>query len=91
MSHWDRRNALDLADAIQNKINHPGTESALKSALTPIALDSTKASLTVQTPSGTVYALRVQLCAVCRGESLYPCDKAQGWSACCAFVDANNH
>jgi hypothetical protein len=90
MSHWDRRNALELADAIQNKINHPDTAPPLKDALIPIAASSTKASLTIQTPAGAVDLLRAQLCAVCRDKSLYPCDKAAGWSTQCAFVGANS-
>lgn len=90
MAHWDRRNALDLADAIHNKIHRTDTAPALKSVLIPIAVHSTKASLTIQTPASTVHALRAQLCVVCRDKSLYPCDKAEGWSAQCAFVGANS-
>ena len=90
MAHWDRRNALDLADAIHNKINHADTTPALKNALAPIAMHSSKASLTIQTPASAVHALRAQLCAVCRDKSLYPCDKAEGWSSQCTFVGANS-
>lgn len=89
MSHWDRRQALDLAAAIENKIRHPDTALPVKDALTPIAADSTKASLTVQTPCATVQALRTRLCTVCRQGPLYPCDKAEGWSPCCTFMSKN--
>ena len=90
MAHWDRRNALDLADAIHNKINHTETAPAVKNALIPIAERSSKASLTIQTPSSAVHALRAQLCAVCRDKTLYPCDKVEGWSSQCSFVGANS-
>lgn len=79
-----------MADAIQNKINHTDTAPSLKRALIPIAANSTKAALTIQTSGGTVHALRSQLCSVCRDGNLYPCDKAEGWSPNCAFVGANS-
>ena len=89
-----QQSATQLAEGwtpvLQNKINHTGTAPAVKSALIPIALHSSKASLTIQTPGSAVDALRAQLCAVCRGKTLYPCDKAEGWSSQCAFLAANS-
>jgi hypothetical protein len=89
MSHWDRRQALDLADAIEHKIKLSDTARATACALKPIAVDSAKASLTITTPCTTVDALRSQLCAVCRDQNLYHCDKPQGWSLQCTFLHTN--
>ena len=47
------------------------------------------ASQHVTTDGSTVEALRRQLCATCRGNVLYECDRAQGWSENCAFLKKN--
>lgn len=89
MSHWDRRQALEMADAIANKINRADTAHVVRFALKPIAMESAKASLTTGTPRSAIDVLRSQLCAACKDLGLHHCDPSHGWPVRCAFMDAN--
>lgn len=89
MSEWHRRNLLDLADAVRRCHGRVEDDFPLKQRLAAVLDHANIASKHVDTNAVSVLRVKMQLCAVCRGEALYECDVIEGWSDNCALMKAN--
>lgn len=89
MANWERRRADTLAAAIlTHRRRFPG-QGLSNQRLQDVQVLVARAARTVLTTADDLNAHRAQVCDVCRGFTLYPCDVAEGWSDNCALVSAN--
>jgi hypothetical protein len=89
MSNWERREICTLADAIGKHIKaNPELvkENQLLSVIQP-SVDA--ASTTVNTNTADLCRHRAEVCAICRGSTLYECNGTDAWPSECAFVFTN--
>jgi hypothetical protein len=89
MSHWERREADTLADAIGKHIKANPDIVKENQLLARVLLSVDAASTTVDTNAGQLQRFRADVCAICRRSNMYECDVAEGWSSACAFVFSN--
>jgi tRNA threonylcarbamoyladenosine modification (KEOPS) complex Pcc1 subunit len=89
MSNWERREADTLADAIGKHVKANPELVKENRLLSVIKLSVDAASTTVNTSAADLSRYRAEVCAICRGSTLYECDVAEGWSSACAFVFTN--
>jgi hypothetical protein len=89
LSNWERREADTLAEAIGKHIKANPELVKENRLLSVIKLSVDVASTTVNTNEADLIRYRAEVCAVCRGSTLYECDVAVGWSGNCAFVFSN--
>ena len=89
MAEAQRREMLQLADAIR-KCQADVTVSEESGSRLRLALEiACLGSKFVGTGDTLVEGAKAELCAACRGGSLFRCDVESGWSTKCAFMLAN--
>lgn len=86
MSNWNRRELLNLADAIRNSLKTMSGLGPQNERLARILNEADQGSKTIFTHNQRLHDVRCAMCKVCRGESLATCDREEGWSPNCAFV-----
>ena len=86
MTHWDRREAGILADALAGHCKTSPQAPAENALLVDIRNKAVKASQTVTTTFADLNHLRARVCSVCRGVKLYSCDVPHGWSGNCGLL-----
>jgi hypothetical protein len=86
MSNWNRRELLNLANAISNCVKTGKDLAPRNQRLLGILNEANQGSKSIFTPKQCLHAIRGALCHVCRSEALATCDREEGWSSNCAFV-----
>lgn len=86
MSNWNRRELLNLANAIHNRLKTDGDLAPRKQRLVEIFNEANQGSKSIFTHNQRLRDIRSAMCHVCRSESLATCDRQEGWSPNCAFV-----
>ncbi len=89
MASWDSREIenLEMAIAKHRRDNPQEGECDLLLAAVQHAAEAVLDLVSV--PEDALNQQRTQLCALCRGFTLYDCDVAKGWSKNCTFIFAN--
>jgi hypothetical protein len=88
MSIWNYKSAHEIAKAIDTHINKMGTsaQSQYGHHIIGVLRDAKNASVTALTGPKELDDIRAGLCYACRGDALYECDVAYGWSPQCEFI-----
>lgn len=90
MSIWEHKAADEIAGAVEKHIRSSSANSQHGYQLIGIYKAAKKAAITDQTNAENLSEIKTNLCSLCRGQALYECDVAEGWSAKCAFLKQNN-
>lgn len=89
MLQWEIREAEVMVQALAMHCRDNPDDLEVNLQLLDLQ-DTAEAAIAEEAPATTdLAALRTQLCALCRGNRLYACDVATGWSGNCTFVFAN--
>ena len=84
-----RLEALSLADAIRGCMARKAIDERQKARLELALTLARIGSKSVDTGADLVDGVKAELCAVCRSEPLYVCDRGVGWSNDCSLLKAN--
>lgn len=92
MTERNRRELLELADAIGVFQEKAPMDSSCKEDLEQIFREANRAAKSVLAKNNDVEALKAKLCATCRRESLYTCQRntMPSWTYDCALLRANS-
>jgi hypothetical protein len=85
MSNWDRRELMQVADAIRNVLKDDALADGQRSYLVALLERAEVGSKTVQTNSTLLQEIKGKLCAFCREQQLCHCEGAVAWSHVCEF------
>jgi hypothetical protein len=86
MSNWDRRELMQVADAIRNVLKDDALADGQRSYLVALLERAEVGSKTVQTNSTLLQEIKGKLCNFCREERLCQCEGVALLSKVCKFV-----
>jgi hypothetical protein len=90
MSPWGHKSAHEIAGAVAMHMKNSSAKSQRGFQLIDVYKDAKRAAATERTGPQELADIRSSLCCACRGDELYPCDVAEGWSQNCSFVQQCN-
>jgi hypothetical protein len=88
MSNWQYKSANEIARALDIHIRIKGSsaKSQYGHHIIGVFRAAKRASLNALTGPKELNDIRAGLCYACRGDALYECDVADGWSPQCEFL-----
>jgi hypothetical protein len=88
MSIWEHKSAHDIARAVDIHIKKgaASAKSQYGHHIVGVFRDAKRASVNALTGPKELDEIRAGLCYACRGDALYECDVAYGWSPQCEFI-----
>jgi hypothetical protein len=93
LTDWNRKNANTLLGAITHHLRRRSVEGGMEDAQSERLAGACKeldfASNLPNSSNAKLKQLRSVVCSECRGNCLYVCDVASGWSDNCALIKNN--
>lgn len=86
MSNWERREALAMVDAIEQRMRGLSLADTERMGLRQVTWQAKKAAETCETTAYKLQAIRSQLCAVCVSGRLNGCGPANAGTSRCFWL-----